>query len=135
MEDHSGYRGRKAARRAVSFWYRMGLALADMTPPRACAHAYDLGRRMAALRRPVRLLAGVAMQTGEGRSGTDSFRTSSRMAGNQPCPRCGGTGTVSGVVDDIEFAFRCPCSGGDEEPVRWLLGAEGSSPADEDWSR
>jgi hypothetical protein len=40
------------------------------------------------------------------------------------CPRCGGTGKVAGVVDDVEFEFTCTCSGGNEEAIRWLLGTE-----------
>jgi hypothetical protein len=41
---------------------------------------------------------------------------------SRPCPCCGGTGKVAGVVDDIEFEFACTCSGGNEEALRWLLG-------------
>jgi hypothetical protein len=59
---------------------------------------------------------------------------STRMSADSPCPRCGGTGEVSGVVDDIEFTFRCPCSGGVAESVRWLLGAEEEASAAEDWN-
>jgi hypothetical protein len=44
------------------------------------------------------------------------------LADARPCPCCGGTGEVSGVVDDLEFTFQCPCSGGSAESVRWLLG-------------
>jgi hypothetical protein len=39
---------------------------------------------------------------------------------------------VSGVVGDVEFCFECPCSGGSEEAVRWLLGSDRETPADED---
>lgn len=54
------------------------------------------------------------------------------MARDQDCPYCGGTGAVSGVVDDVEFTFQCPCTGGNEEPVRWLLGVT-EPPAGPDW--
>ena len=55
------------------------------------------------------------------------------MANEEDCPFCGGAGAVTGVVDDIEFTFRCPCDGGVEEPVRWLLGSTGEPPTDQDW--
>ncbi len=54
----------------------------------------------------------------------DPFRASNPTPGETPCRCCGGTGEVSGVVDDIEFTFQCPCAGGLAEPVRWLLGEE-----------
>jgi hypothetical protein len=44
--------------------------------------------------------------------------------GEQPCLFCHGAGEVAGIVDDIEFLFQCPCSGGNEEAVLWLLGRE-----------
>ena len=56
------------------------------------------------------------------------------MTSEQGCPYCGGTGEVKGNVDDVEFAFRCPCVGGNEEPVRWLLGPTGEPPAGQDWT-
>ena len=55
------------------------------------------------------------------------------MASEQRCPYCGGTGAVTGVVDDIEFTFQCPCEGGSVEPVHWLLGSTGKPPTDRDW--
>jgi hypothetical protein len=33
----------------------------------------------------------------------------------------------------MEFTFRCPCSGGNEEAVRWLLGTDSKMPPGEDW--
>jgi hypothetical protein len=54
MTEHSEEsRRRAAARQAVGYWYRMGLALAEAKPPQSYSHAYHLGRRMAALRRPM----------------------------------------------------------------------------------
>jgi hypothetical protein len=50
---------------------------------------------------------------------------------NPSCPYCGGSGEVSGTVDDIEFKFQCVCSGGSEEAVKWLLGLDEEPPADE----
>jgi len=50
-----------------------------------------------------------------------------------PCPYCGGTGEVSGVVDDVVFMFQCRCSGGSEESFRWLLGQDSSEPSGGDW--
>ena len=50
------------------------------------------------------------------------------------CPYCGGEEGVGGVVDDIEFFFQCPCSGGSEEAVRWLLGLQEEPPPGEDWT-
>ena len=44
------------------------------------------------------------------------------------CPYCSGKGEVSGVVGDVEFIFKCVCSGGDETPVRWLLGLDVKTP-------
>ena len=127
MVEHSSSWGRRAAaRRAVSFWYRMGLARADANPPQAFAHAYALGRRMATLRPRLGRL-GPTAPPGRGQRRT-------HMAADSPCARCGGTGEVSGVVDDIEFTFQCPCSGGDAESVRWLLGAEEEASAIEDWN-
>jgi hypothetical protein len=38
------------------------------------------------------------------------------------CLHCAGKGVVLGMVDDLEFEFECPCSGGNEKAVRWLLG-------------
>jgi hypothetical protein len=32
------------------------------------------------------------------------------------------------MVDDIEFTFRCVCSGGSVEAVRWLLGDDYDHP-------
>jgi hypothetical protein len=64
---------------------------------------------------------------------TESPVTSSHMPGNKPCPCCGGTGEVSGGVDDMEFTFQCPCSGGSEEAVRWLVGLAEEAPPGEDW--
>lgn len=55
------------------------------------------------------------------------------MANEQGCPYCGGRGAVTGVVDDIEFTFQCPCEGGSEESIRWLLGSTGEPPTDQDW--
>jgi hypothetical protein len=52
---------------------------------------------------------------------------------NKPCSYCDGAGEVSGMVDDIEFTFQCPCSGGNEEAVRWLLGRDVEPPPDECW--
>jgi hypothetical protein len=49
------------------------------------------------------------------------------------CSYCGGNGEVTGVVDDVEFRFRCPCSGGSEVAVRWLLGLDREAPPGEDW--
>ena len=49
------------------------------------------------------------------------------------CPYCAGEGEVTGVVDDVEFVFACPCSGGSEEAVRWLLGLDKETPAGDDW--
>jgi hypothetical protein len=40
---------------------------------------------------------------------------------------------VSGIVDDLQFDFQCPCSGGSEEAVRWLLGLDVPAPPGEDW--
>jgi hypothetical protein len=50
---------------------------------------------------------------------------------NPACPYCGGTGEVTGTVDDVEFKFQCVCAGGSEESVRWLLGLPDEPPADE----
>ena len=69
----------------------------------------------------------------EGRSMMDSLQASDRMPGTRSCAYCAGAGEVSGVVDDVEFTFRCPCSGGSEEAVRWLVGTEGEAPPGEDW--
>jgi hypothetical protein len=63
----------------------------------------------------------------EGTEGT------SKMASEQPCPYCGGAGEVRGVVDDVEFIFKCSCSGGSEESVRWLLGLNDLPPPGQDW--
>jgi hypothetical protein len=54
--DADGRAGRQAtaelkAQREVEFWYRLGLALADVEPPERYAYAYSLGRKTAALRR------------------------------------------------------------------------------------
>jgi hypothetical protein len=46
----------------------------------------------------------------------------SRMSGDSRCRYCRGRGEVNGVIDDIEFTFQCPCAGGCDEAVRWLLG-------------
>jgi hypothetical protein len=62
-----------------------------------------------------------------------SLATGSPMLRNQPCPFCGGDGEVSRVVDDVELTFQCPCSGGSEEAVRWLLGWDRQLPPDEAW--
>jgi len=51
---------------------------------------------------------------------------------DQNCPYCYGSGEVSGVVDDVMFVFQCPCSGGSQESVRWLLGWNEEDQADED---
>jgi len=51
----------------------------------------------------------------------------------QPCPYCGDAGEVSGVVGDVQFFFQCPCSGGNEEAVRWLLCSDSSEPPGEGW--
>ena len=53
------------------------------------------------------------------------------MASDPSCPYCAGAGKVSGSSDDMEFTFQCVCSGGSKEPVRWLLGLEEETPADE----
>jgi hypothetical protein len=53
--------------------------------------------------------------------------------GNPSCRYCGGSGEVVGVVDDVEFSFRCPCSGGCEEAVRWLLGPGNQPPQGDIW--
>jgi hypothetical protein len=55
------------------------------------------------------------------------------MPHDQGCPYCRGTGEVRGMVDDVEFVFECPCSGGSEEPVRWLLGLNEEPPPGQDW--
>jgi hypothetical protein len=52
----------------------------------------------------------------------------SKTFSEQPCPYCGGTGEVAGVVGDVEFIFQCPCTGGSEAAVRWLLGLDGETP-------
>jgi hypothetical protein len=44
------------------------------------------------------------------------------------CPYCGGSGEVSGVLDDVELRIVCVCSGGDEESVRWLLQLDDDAP-------
>jgi hypothetical protein len=44
------------------------------------------------------------------------------MPSDPNCPYCNGAGVVSGQVDDVHFVFECPCSGGIEESVQWLLG-------------
>ncbi len=56
------------------------------------------------------------------------------MASDQGCLYCGGTGEVKGMVDDVEFVFQCPCSGGSEASLRWLLGLNEEPPPGEDWS-
>jgi hypothetical protein len=38
-----------------------------------------------------------------------------------------------GVVDDVEFFVKCPCAGGSEEVVRWLLGPDRPAPPGEEW--
>ena len=43
------------------------------------------------------------------------------MSSDLKCPYCAGAGEVSGMVDDVESLSVCPCSGGGEESVRWLL--------------
>ena len=73
---------RAEARRAVGFWYRMGLALADAQPPHAYAHAYDLGRRMAALRRPARPPSG---RLGSAGVGEDPSRGVADSGAGRPC--------------------------------------------------
>ncbi len=55
------------------------------------------------------------------------------MSSDPRCPYCGGTGEVKGVVDDVELVFLCPCSGGNEEAVRWLLGLKEGPPPGDDW--
>jgi hypothetical protein len=62
-----------------------------------------------------------------------SLTTSSRKPREQPCQFCRGAGEVSGIVDDVKFTFECPCSGGSEEALRWLLGREWEAPEGEDW--
>jgi hypothetical protein len=52
------------------------------------------------------------------------------MPSDPNCPYCNGAGVVSGQVDDVQFDFECPCSGGSEESVRWLLGLDEKQPAD-----
>jgi hypothetical protein len=47
---------------------------------------------------------------------------------DRPCRYCGGAGEVYGVVVDVELYFRCVCSGGSEEAVRWLLGPDVPAP-------
>jgi hypothetical protein len=37
------------------------------------------------------------------------------------------------MVADVEFVLGCPCSGGCEEVVRWLLGPDLPAPHGEDW--
>ena len=56
-----------------------------------------------------------------------------RMASDEECPYCGGNGNVYGTVDDVELVIRCSCSGGSEEAVRALLGAEIEPPPGADW--
>jgi len=48
------------------------------------------------------------------------------------CPYCYGAGEVSSVVDDVMFVFQCPCAGGSDESVRWLLGWNDEDQPDED---
>jgi hypothetical protein len=55
------------------------------------------------------------------------------LSGDEPCQYCRTTGVVSGAVGDVEFFFRCPCSGGNEEAVRWLLDLDSKTPPGEDW--
>jgi hypothetical protein len=55
------------------------------------------------------------------------------MGNTQVCPFCGGAGEVKGVIDDVEFIFKCSCSGGSEESVQWLLGLNAEPPPDQDW--
>jgi hypothetical protein len=37
-------------------------------------------------------------------------------------------------VDDLEFTFQCPCEGGSEESIRWLLGSTRAPLTDQDWT-
>jgi hypothetical protein len=53
------------------------------------------------------------------------------MSNDPSCRYCGGVGQVSGLIGDMEFTFQCVCTGGTEEPVRWLLGLEVEPVADE----
>jgi hypothetical protein len=55
------------------------------------------------------------------------------MTENLPCPYCAGAGEVSGTVDDLAFTFACPCAGGSEAAVRWLLGSDSQAPPGENW--
>lgn len=56
------------------------------------------------------------------------------MTSDPKCPYCAGAGKVAGVVDDVEFVFACTCTGGGEEPVRWLLGLDREPPPGDDWT-
>jgi hypothetical protein len=53
------------------------------------------------------------------------------MSNDSPCPICSGVGQVSDTIGDNEFTFQCVWSGGGKESVRWLLGLEEETPADE----
>ena len=54
MEELREIMRRRATRRSIGFWYRMGQMMADVNPPEAYAHSYNLGRKMAELRRAAR---------------------------------------------------------------------------------
>ena len=53
------------------------------------------------------------------------------MSPDPTCPYCNGAGQVSDAIGDNEFTLQCVCSGGSKESVRWLLGLEEETPADE----
>lgn len=121
----TGYEFDETQRGKQARCQQCGLSFAIAAPPTAILNVLLLvlfpSSRMCCLRSASCVQAGKSR-----RDETPPART------DQCCPYCGGKGEVRGFVDDVEFIFQCPCSGGSEVAVRWLLGLK-EPPGGADW--